>query len=147
MIEIIQIKTGKKQYLPLLLDADPSEKMVDRYLEQGEMFLLTVNGVPACEAVVIKISDEKCELKNIATAKDYRQNGYAAQMIRFLFQHYSMCYKTMLVGTSESMAPYYQKQGFQASHVVHNFFTNHYPKPIFEDGKQCVDMIYLRKDF
>ena len=31
------ITTDKKQYLPLLLLADPCEAMIDRYLEAGDM--------------------------------------------------------------------------------------------------------------
>lgn len=36
------ITTGKKQYLPLLLLADPCEAMIDRYLEAGDMHVLSI---------------------------------------------------------------------------------------------------------
>ena len=51
----------------------------------------------------------------------------------------------MYVGTSESMTSFYERFGFVPSHIVKNFFTDNYPEPIFEDGSQCIDMVYLKK--
>ena len=48
-IEVRKISSGKKAYLPMLLDADPCEAMIDRYLDDGEMYVLMVGGQPvAC---------------------------------------------------------------------------------------------------
>ena len=41
MISIYPVLHNKKQYLDLLLLADEQESMIDRYLERGEMFVLT----------------------------------------------------------------------------------------------------------
>lgn len=49
------ITTDKKQYLPLLLLADPCEAMIDRYLEAGDMHVLSIGDAPVCVAVVIPI--------------------------------------------------------------------------------------------
>ena len=35
--------------------------------------------------------------------------------------------------------------GFVRSHSVPHFFTDNYDHPIYEDGVQLVDMIYLRR--
>ena len=53
----------------------------------------------------------------------------------------------MLVGTGESplTLTFYGQCGFTYSHRIKNFFTDHYDHPMFEDGKQLVDMIYLKK--
>ena len=53
----------------------------------------------------------------------------------------------MMVGTGDSVLtiPFYQKCGFTESHRVKNFFTDNYDHPIFEGGKQLVDMVYLGK--
>ena len=40
------ITTDKKQYLPLLLLADPCEAMIDRYLEAGDMHVLSIGDAP-----------------------------------------------------------------------------------------------------
>ena len=54
----------------------------------------------------------------------------------------------MLVGTGDvpSSLSFYQKCGFAESHRIHNFFTDNYDHPMFEDGKQLVDMVYLKRE-
>ena len=42
---ITEIKNNKKQYLDLLLLADEQEDMLDRYLDNGRMYVLDDNGV------------------------------------------------------------------------------------------------------
>ena len=51
------------------------------------------------------------------------------------------------VGTGDSplTVPFYEACGFVKSYVVPGFFTEHYDHPIYEGGKQLVDMIYLQK--
>ena len=39
-MKIIEVKENKKQYLDLLLLADEQEDMVDRYLDNGKMYVL-----------------------------------------------------------------------------------------------------------
>lgn len=41
---MVKMTGDKKAYLHLLLDADPCEAMVDRYLEEGDMFILERDG-------------------------------------------------------------------------------------------------------
>ena len=42
--------------------------------------------------------------------------------------------------------PFYAQNGFKYSHRIKDFFTDNYDHPIYEDGKQLVDMVYLRKE-
>ena len=69
--EIRRIAAGKRDFLPLLLDADPSEAMIDRYLDAGDMYVLFAHGRAVAEAVITRREDG-CELKNLATEKDAR---------------------------------------------------------------------------
>ncbi len=39
-MQIEEVVTDKKNYLNLLLLADPQEDMIDRYLDDGRMFVL-----------------------------------------------------------------------------------------------------------
>ena len=54
----------------------------------------------------------------------------------------------MLVGTGDIpwIIEFYQKNGFRFSHRIKNFFTDNYDHPMFEDGIQLVDMVYLSKE-
>lgn len=143
-IEIIT--TDKKRYLDLLLLADEQEDMIDRYLESGDMFALYDDDVKTV-CVVVAIDDETCELKNIATYKEYQGKGYASALIKYISDYYNNDYDTMLVGTGETpkILSFYESCGFEKSHLIRNFFTDNYDHPMFEDGIQLVDMIYLKK--
>ena len=145
-MNIQKVIHNKKAYLDLLLLADEQENMVDKYLERGEMFVLNDNGVKA-ECVITKEADGVYELKNIAVLPDCQRKGYGKRMIGFLFSHYADC-NTMLVGTGDvpSALNFYHKCGFAESHRIKNFFTDNYDHPMFEDGKQLVDMVYLKRE-
>lgn len=145
-MNIKKVTEAKKEYIDLLLLADEQENMVDKYLERGEMFILDDNDVKA-ECVVTKEADGVYELKNIAVKPGCQRKGYGKGLIDFLFSYYTDC-KAMLVGTGDvpSILSFYQKCGFTESHRIKNFFTDNYDHPIFEDGKQLVDMIYLKRE-
>ena len=143
-MEIRKVTGAKKEYLDLLLLADEQENMIDKYLERGEMFVLSDNGIKA-ECVVTKEAEGVYELKNIAVMPECQRKGYGKRLIEFLFYYYPDC-KTMLVGTGDSpdILNFYGSCGFMEAHRVENFFTDNYDHPMFENGKQLIDMVYLK---
>ncbi len=143
-MNIKQVFESKKDYIDLLLLADEQESMVDKYLERGDMFILDDGGVKA-ECVVTKESDRIDELKNIAVDPDYQRKGYGKKLIEFVLSHYADC-NVLLVGTGDctNILNFYKSCGFTESHRIKNFFTDHYDHPIYEEGKQLIDMVYLK---
>jgi GNAT superfamily N-acetyltransferase len=147
-MEIKLIKTDKKRFLDLLLLADEQESMIDKYLEKGELFALYDDDLKSI-CVVTKESDGVYEIKNIATYEQYQKKGYGTALIQYLFSYYSGKCRTMLVGTGDSpfTISFYEKCGFTRSHRIPHFFVDNYDHPMFENGKQLLDMIYLKKNF
>lgn len=145
-MNITKVTNDKKAYIDLLLLADEQESMIDKYLERGEMFVLNDDGVKA-ECVVTKETDGIYEIKNIAVMPDFQRKGYGKRLIDFLLSYYTDC-NVMLVGTGDvpSSLSFYKKCGFVESHRIKNFFTDNYDHPMFEDGKQLVDMVYLKRE-
>lgn len=145
-MEIIEIKENKKQFLPLLLLADEQENMIDRYIDRGTMYVLDDHGV-RCACIVTDEGNGILEIKNIATEPEYQGKGYGKALIDFVAAKYKGKYSILQVGTGDSplTIPFYEKCGFLRSHSIKNFFVDHYGHPIFEDGVQLVDMIYLQK--
>ena len=143
-MDIRQITDNKKKYIDLLLLADESEAMIDRYLERGEMFVLDDDGVKA-ECVITQEDIGVYELKNIAVLPNYWRKGYGRKLIEFIFTHYSNC-NVMFVGTGDcySSLSFYKSCGFKESHRVKNFFVDIYDHTMFEDVIQLVDMVYLK---
>jgi ribosomal protein S18 acetylase RimI-like enzyme len=146
-MDIRIIEDNKKNYLDLLLFADESESMIDKYLERGELFTLYDDGLKSV-CVVTRESEDICELKNIATYKEWHGKGYGSRLIDHISAFYKGKCTTMLVGTGDSPRAlrFYQKNGFMISHKVKNFFVDNYNHSMFEDGVQLTDMVYLKKE-
>ena len=145
-MEIKIVNTDKKQFIELLLLADESESMIDKYLERGEMFALYDSELRSI-CVVTRESSDTCELKNIATYEKWHGMGYGSKLIQYISAFYKDKYSTMIVGTGDvpKSLRFYEKNGFSISHRIENFFTDNYDHPMFEDGIQLVDMVYLSK--
>ena len=146
-MKIIEVKENKKQYLDLLLLADEQEDMVDRYLDNGKMYVLDDNGVK-CECVITDKENDILEIKNIATVPEYQGKGYAKALIDFIVKEYADKYSVLQVGTGDSplTVPFYEKCGFVRSHIIPNFFTDNYDHPIFECGVKLVDMVVFQRN-
>lgn len=144
---IVEVTTDKKRYLDLLLLADEQEDMIDRYLDDGRLFVLDDDGTK-CVAVVVALNEKECELKNIATYPQHQGKGYGKAMVDRLSNLYLKAFETMYVGTGDvpKTLGFYERCGFRISHRNENFFTDNYDHPMFEDGIQLRDMVYLRKD-
>lgn len=145
-MEIKEVKHNKKQYLSLLLLADEQEDMVERYIERGTMYVLADDGVK-CECIVTDEGNGILEIKNIATIPEFQRKGYGKALIDFLAAKYRGQYALIQVGTGDSplTIPFYEKCGFVRSHIMKNFFVDHYDHPIVECGIQLIDMVYLQR--
>src|SRR5699024_2267598 len=146
-IDIKQVFENKKRFIDLLLLADEEEKMIDRYLGRGEMFVLEAEDVKA----VCVVTDEgggAFEIKNIAVAPGGQGKGYGKKLLRHNV-HISMGRATvMYAGTADSplTLTFYEACGFENSHRIDNFFAGNYDEPIFEAGRQLRHMIVLKKN-
>lgn len=120
--------------------------MVNAYLDRGDMYVLFSDGLKAI-CVVTDEGDGVCELKNIATVPAYQRKGYGRQLVNFITGKYADKFSVMLVGTGDisEVLTFYTSCGFSESHRVKNFFIENYDHPIYENGKQLVDMVYLSK--
>ena len=145
-MEIREVTHNKKRYLSLLLLADEQESMIDRYLDRGTMYLLEDDGVKAL-CVVTDEGNGLLELKNLAVEPSFQRQGYGKLLVDFICRTYAEEYHTLQVGTEDSplTLPFYERCGFSPSHVVKDFFLQNYDHPIFEAGKQLIDMVYLQK--
>lgn len=147
-MEIKEICNQKERFMNLLLEADPEETVVNKYIKNGEMYGLFENDRCLCVAVITKVDKDTCELKNIATLKEARGKGYAKKIIKYVFEKYKNNHKRMIVGTTENMIPFYVLNGFtKYHHTVKNFFLNNYQKDIYDGNLHCIDMFYYSKEF
>lgn len=144
-MEIRQIPENKRYFLPLLLLGDEQEDMIWRYLDRGTLLALYDGGRLRTVAVVTDEGGGVFELKNLATEPDSQRRGYGRAMVEHIIESCQGRGTRLLVGTGDSplTIPFYERLGFQESRRVRNFFTDHYDHPIYEAGRQLVDMVYL----
>ena len=127
-LEVRKISAHKEAYLPLLLDADPSEQMIARYLNDGELYALKINGQTASVAIVLQKDAQTCELCNLVTAPEFRHKGYAGRLVKHLFKLYQPRCKTMEVGTSPANIGFYEQFGFIPAYDPRPVLQAHLPE-------------------
>lgn len=120
--------------------------MIDRYLERGEMFVARDDGQVVAECVVTDEADRIGEIKNLAVPSsingkdtdDKRSNFWrrTTGALPDASRRHRGCSRTLR---------FYERCGYVRSHLIPGFFTDHYDHPIIEDGRQLVDMVYLKK--
>ncbi|RKJ81305.1 MULTISPECIES: GNAT family N-acetyltransferase [unclassified Pyramidobacter] len=147
-MKIVKINdSDKTKYMELLLIADEQIHMIEKYLQRGDMFALCDDDVRAI-CVVTQEHAGRYELKNIVTVPEYQRKGYGQKLIAFIVDHYKEPGGELYAGTGDTPAilRFYERCGFVRSHIVKNFFVENYDHPIYEDGRQLIDMIYLKRD-
>ncbi len=146
-MELVKITdSDKTKYMDLLLIADEQVSMIEKYLYRGDMFALCDDDLKAL-CIVTKEEEGIYELKNIVTVPEYQGKGYGQKLISLIVDYYKKYGNELYVGTgdSPSILHFYEKCGFNKSHIVKNFLIDNYDHPMYEDGKQLVDMIYLKR--
>ena len=147
-MEIKRITEDKDDFMDLLLLGDEQENMIKKYLYTGDLFALYGNDLKTV-SVVTKEDNETCEIKNLATYEKHHGKGYGTHMLKYIIEEYRNKCKKLILGTGDDnkILAYYKKFGFSYSHTIKNFFVDNYDHEMFEDGKQLVDMIYLKLEY
>ena len=146
-MEIREVNSNKEDFMEILLIGDEEVSMINKYLEQSTIFALYDNDILTSICAVMEVDSETVEIKNLATYPEYQNKGYASKLLNFVFDRYKKDFKAVILGTGENETTlnFYKKRGFIQTRRIKNFFTDNYSNPIFENGKQLVDMIYLKK--
>ncbi len=141
---ITEVTDGRERYWELMLDADPAREMVKKYLNHGFMLVATEADDTVGEIITVPISASVWEIKNLSIGASYQKEGYGTALVLSAVSRLPEGTE-LLVGTSDSGVEFYEKCGFHYFRTEPDFFTENYPEPIFENGAQCVDMIYLKR--
>ena len=134
----------------LLLLADPSQKMIEEYLEEGRLYSAVWESVIVGVFVLYPLGEDSWELKNIAVSAEWQGKGVGKALLgASIAAARDLGAKHMEVGTGNSsigQLAFYQKAGFRMARIAKNFFTLNYDEPIFENGIQCRDMVIFTLD-
>lgn len=132
----------------LLLLADPSKAMVEEYLSEGRIYSAAWDDVIVGVFVLLPIEDGLWELKNIAVSEEWQGKGVGKALLQSaITAARDLGAELLEVGTGNSsigQLAYYQKAGFRMDRIAKNYFTLNYDEPIYENGIQCKDMVFLK---
>jgi aminoglycoside 6'-N-acetyltransferase I len=142
---------SKQEAIPyhLLLLADETKEIIEPYAKEGEIYVLEVGSKTIAVYVLLTIDTKRVEIKNIAVEKSYQGQGIGTLLLREATSRAKeQGFETLLIGTANGAIKQlylYQKEGFEITSIKKNFFIDHYPEPIFENGILCKHMIMLEK--
>ncbi|MET3548443.1 ribosomal protein S18 acetylase RimI-like enzyme [Paenibacillus favisporus] len=149
-MKIRKLNVTENPPFELLLLADPSQKLVEGYLQRGHCFIGSLDDQIIGVYVLLPTRPDTVELVNVAVDEEHQGKGIGKQLVKHAIQMATeLGFKTIEVGTGNSgvgQLALYQKCGFRITGVDRDFFVRHYDEEIFENGIQVIDMVRLSQD-
>lgn len=148
-LELRPFKETTIKHYELLLDADPSEDAVKKYLPRSFCFEARRETDLVGVFILLPTRPETIEIVNIAVSESYQHQGVGTQLLESAFKWASENnYRMVEIGTGSTsfgQLYLYQKCGFRVVGIDSDFFIKNYQEPIFENKLRLRDMIRLRK--
>lgn len=137
--------------LDLLLEADPSEKKIAKYLSNSTVFGLGSKEQTIGIVCLLPLNDNQLEIMNIAVLKSARNKGIGKKLLEKAFEFATLQNFTEIIvktgNSSIDQLAFYQKNGFRMQQIIPDYFSEHYPEQeITENGIACLDQIILIKE-
>lgn len=149
-INISKLNSNTDAPMDLLLLADPSEKLVKRYLDKGICYTAEMEGELVGVVLIMETKPQTIEVMNLAVKEEFQNKGIGKQLLLFIINEIKKSNaKTIEIGTGNPgviQMLLYQKCGFRIVEIDFDFFRRNYPERIYENGIECRDMIRMRID-
>ena len=132
-----------ERFMPLLLEADPSRELVERYLAQGELWACEDDSGPAGVALVMPVGGGRGGANEPVHSRGFARAGVGACAGRAHKRHYAGRFSELRVGTADGFDKtqrFYEHCGFSFTHMDRGFFVRNYSEPVYDGDKQCIDM-------
>ncbi len=133
--------------LELLHLADPSDEMLDSYLDRSVGFVCLHDSEIIGALLMIPTRPYTMEIMNISVYEKYHNQGIGRQLIEKAIQKAKdLGMRKMEIGTGNPgvvQMLLYQKCGFRIVGIEFDYFRNNYEERIIENGIECRDMIRM----
>ncbi|MDG6224078.1 MAG: GNAT family N-acetyltransferase [Candidatus Thermoplasmatota archaeon] len=134
----------------LLMLADPSEEMIDSYLDRSICYVHKEKDRILGVIIMIDTRPLTREIINVSVQEDHHNRGIGkALILQAIERSKNDGIKTLEIGTGNPGAIQmllYQKCGFRIIGVEPDHFRIHYKERIFENGIECRDMVRMRME-
>lgn len=148
-LEIRKLGHSEKPPMDLLLNADPSEEMINKYLYAGECFIAEVEQEIVGVFVLMPNTAHEVEIKNISVVEAYQHQGVGKDIIKYVVRIAKLeGYEDLIVKTadvSKDAIKFYEKMKFVYDFTVKGYFVQYYDEPIMENGQQAIDQVVMRR--
>ena len=166
MIMISELPPQQFPYLlnwALLLDADPNVALVKSYLTRSRVLVafeteamakgksqLPETAKEVIGSLVFEKQAANWEILNVAVAPQRQGQGIGGKLMDACLANIDAEADNLpiIVKTGDLTSPalsLYQKKGFDQIALVKDYFVQHYPEPIFEDGQQLRNQVILER--
>ncbi|UNK21155.1 GNAT family N-acetyltransferase [Paenibacillus sp. N3/727] len=147
---IRRLETSESPPMELLLLADPSEQLVQEYIQRGQCFVAEREEEIVGVYVLLPTRPDTVELVNVAVEESLHGQGIGKQLVNHAVQSArQLGFTTIEVGTGSTgvgQLALYQKCGFRMTSIDRDFFIRHYDEEIYENGMRLYDMVRLSQD-
>ena len=145
-------KLGQNENIPydLLLLTDETVESINKYIFDCEIYVLEQENCIVGLYALQVLSKEEVEIKNIAVTKECQGQGIGKLLLKDATEKARVRrFRRIIIGTGDvSGMPmcFYQKEGFERYAVKKGFFIHNFPRPIYDQGVQLIDMVMLKKE-
>lgn len=132
--------------MALLLEADPSTELIAGYLHDCRCVVARLGEATVGVYLLKAPGADIWELMNIAVAPEHQGRGIGALLLRHAIDQARQLGAQRLelgTGTFGHQLTFYQRAGFRVVAVEPDYFPQHYPEPLFENGLQHRDRLRL----
>jgi len=149
---IVTKELKDKEAIPydLLLIADPSKAVIEKYIADSIIYTAHLKGEMVGCYVLYPVDKETIEIKNIVVDEKFQGQGIGTILLNDAMDKAKLNgRKQIIIGTGNSSIGQlylYQKVGFRITGIKADFFKDNYEEPIMENGIECRDMIVLTKE-
>ncbi len=132
--------------MDLLLDADPSETNIKKYLNKASCYVAENTDKVVGVCVLNTSTSGTTEIFNIAVSADAQAKGVGTALLQHVITEskwQGIKHIELGTGTFGYQLTFYQRAGFRVDSIDKDFFLINYDEPIFESGIQHKDMLRL----
>ena len=135
-MDIRSLKKDEPLPMELLLQADPSERLIRAYCKTGNCMVAEYAGKIIGAYVLFALSDKTVEIKNLVVAERFQMKGFGRELIEHALTESDLNnFQFVEIGTgntSTNQLSFYQRCGFRIVAIDRDFFRRNYPEPIFD---------------
>jgi ribosomal protein S18 acetylase RimI-like enzyme len=133
----------------LLLLADPSVKMLEKYIFDSAVYVAIIDTQIVGVFALFPLGKTLIEIKNIAVLEAHQGKSIGKKLLEYaISEAKKQGFEEIQIGTANSsigQLALYQKMGFEMDSIRKSFFIDNYPETMFENGILVRDMVVLKK--